>query len=268
MKRMSFILLASALLFSCNPSRKTIIINQKQDANLTIEGKLFAVSYMQRAAEYHALCLQAYHLAAERVNEYIQVSSEKPKAIITDIDETLLDNSAEEVHQDLLGKGFDPQEWTKWTEMAAADTVPGALSFFKYAASKGVEIFYISNRDEKERGGTLKNLQKFNFPYSDDAHLILKQGGSSKEARRQQVMKDHDVILLIGDNLTDFSSVWDKKDVAQRLAAVQQQSAQFGSRFIILPNPVYGDWENALYQYKQLTPPQKDSAIKSWLKNY
>lgn len=268
MKKIFFCFLTSTVLFACTSSKRSTVSSTTQSSNLVTNGKLFAAAYMQRSAEFHALCLQAYNIATLRFNESLQLASAKPKAIITDIDETILDNSADEVHHDLQGKGFDPQEWVQWTAMAAADTVPGALSFLKYAASKNVEIFYITNRDEKDREGTLKNLQKFNFPNADNAHLIVRQNVSSKEARRQQVMSDHDVILLLGDNLADFSSLWDNKTVAQRLENVQQQAALFGSRFIIIPNPVYGDWENALYQYKRLTPPQQDSAIKSWLKNY
>ncbi len=258
-----------ALLFACTPSRKAITTKKNQQSDLVTKGKLYASVYMQRAAEYHALCLQAYNIAAMRLNEFVQLSSSsKPKAIITDIDETVLDNTANEVHQDLQGKGFDPVEWNQWTAMAAADTVPGALSFLKYAASKNVEIFYITNRDEKDKAGTLKNLQKFGFPDADNIHLIVRQNTSSKELRRLQVMADHDVILLLGDNLSDFSSLFDKKSSEERLLAVEQQSAQFGFRFIELPNPVYGDWESALYQYKPLTPSQKDSAIRSVLKSY
>ena len=63
--------------------------------------------------------------------------------------------------------------------------MPGALSFLKYASSKGIEIFYVTNRSEKERDVTLKNLQKFNFPNADDAHLFPSTGTSSKEERRQ-----------------------------------------------------------------------------------
>ncbi|MBS1919053.1 MAG: 5'-nucleotidase, lipoprotein e(P4) family [Bacteroidetes bacterium] len=268
MKKAIFFLFSTALLLACTPSQKSVSNTTTSSSNLVINGKLFAVAYMQRSAEYHALCLQAYNIATLRLNEALQNASSKPRAVITDIDETLLDNSADEVHHDLQGKGFDPKEWTKWTGMAAADTIPGALTFFKYAASKNVEVFYITNRDEKDKEGTLKNLKKFDFPYADEAHLVLKQGVSSKEARRQKVMEKYDVVLLLGDNLSDFSSLWDSKTVGQRLENVQHQSSEFGSRFIILPNPVYGDWENALYQYKRLTPPQQDSAIKSWLKNY
>ena len=78
---------------------------------------------MQSAAEYHALCLQAYNIARMRLDEALKQTSSKPKAIITDLDETALDNSAEEVHHDLEGKGFDPTEWAEWTAMAKADTV-------------------------------------------------------------------------------------------------------------------------------------------------
>jgi 5'-nucleotidase (lipoprotein e(P4) family) len=268
MKRVYFFFLMPVLLSACTSSQKSTSSITTLPSSLVINGKLFAAAYMQRSAEYHALCLQAYNIATLRLNESLQLAFAKPRAIITDIDETILDNSADEVHHDLQGKGFDPQEWAQWTAMAAADTVPGALSFLKYAASKGVEIFYITNRNEKDREGTLKNLRKFDFPDADNAHVMLTQSTPSKEGRRQQVMSDYDVILLIGDNLADFSSLWDKKTVEQRLENVQQQAAQFGNRFIIIPNPVYGDWENALYQYNRLTLPQQDSAIKSWLKNY
>ncbi len=257
-----------AVLVACNPLQKTTTSKVVSESSLITDGKLYAAAFMQRSAEYHALCLQAYNIATLRLDELLQTSSAKPRAIITDIDETILDNSADEVHHDLLGKGFDPAEWAQWTAMAAADTVPEALSFLKYAASKGVETFYITNRDEKDKEGTLKNLQKFNFPNADNAHLFVRQNTSSKEVRRQQVMANHDVILLLGDNLGDFSSLWDNKTVSERLQNVQGQSSQFGKRFIIIPNPVYGDWESALYQYKSLTLPQKDSAIKSWLKTY
>ena len=46
-------------------------------------------------------------------------------------------------------------------------------------------------------------------------------------------------------------------------------AAEFGNRFIVLPNPVYGDWEFALYHYNHsLTPAQKDSVIRASLYTY
>lgn len=262
--------LFALLLISCNESKK-ITTSQMNDGQpgISTQGKLFGSLFQQRAAEYHALCLQAYNMARYRLDEILDGSpSSKPKAIITDLDETALDNSAHEVHQDLQGKNFDPVEWAQWTSMANADTVPGAFSFLKYASSRNIEIFYITNRDEKDKTGTLQNLQKFGFPNGDNDHLLVRQNTSGKEVRRQQVMKDHDVVLLLGDNLSDFSDLFDRKSADERIQNVQKLSSQFGTRFIILPNPVYGDWENSIYGYRTLTAAQKDSTIKSQLKSY
>jgi 5'-nucleotidase (lipoprotein e(P4) family) len=267
-------LLFIALLFACNTSKKITFSQELQPSNIAGNGKLFASVFMQQAAEYHALCLQSYNIARLRLDNLLAANSssaqhpvEKPKAIVTDLDETVLDNSINEVHQDLQGKGFDPVEWKEWTSKAEADTVPGSFTFFKYAASKGIEIFYISNRDENDRTGTLQNLQRFDFPNADNAHLLLRQNTSGKEPRRQQVLAEHDIVLLFGDNLSDFSDMFDKKTAEERMLAAQQLAAQFGNRYIVLPNPIYGDWESSLYQYKQLTTTQKDSAIKSRLKS-
>jgi len=247
------------------------VVPQKtnSDVTITIAGKLFTSLYQQRAAEYKALCFQAYNIARMRVDESLQPSSSQKRAVITDIDETVLDNSPYAVHQALMGKEFDPASWLDWSNRAQCDTLAGALSFFNYAASKKVEVFYVTNRDEKEREGTIKNLQRFGFPYADNDHLILKQTTSSKESRRQKIASSFNIVLLLGDNLSDFSELFDKKSAEDRLTATRQVSSEFGKKFIVLPNSDYGDWESALYKYNyKLSPAQKDSIIKSNLKSY
>jgi len=240
---------------------------QTTPSNFIPDGKLWSSLWQQKAAEYKALCFQAYNFAHLRVDQNIAKSPAKPWAIVTDIDETLLDNSPNSVHQALLGKDFEAAAWDEWTAMAKADTVPGAPSFLKYAASKGITIYYITNRAESERAATLKNLQKYGFPNADDAHLMLRGTTSSKEDRRQEVAKTHDIMMLLGDNLSDFSSLFDKKTVAERLKNTQDQSALFGKTFIIIPNANYGDWETSLYEYNyKLTPAQKEEIYKKNLK--
>lgn len=253
---------------ACRVSKKATI---HQPAAISIQGKLFAALYQQRAAEYYALCFQAYNIARLRVDEWQQhlKQESKPAAIVTDIDETVLDNSPYAAHRGLQGKDYEQNSWEVWTKMAKADTVPGSLSFLQYAASKGITIFYITNRNEKERTGTLSNLLHFNFPNADNAHLILRQNESSKEQRRQDVLKTHNILLLLGDNLTDFSALYDKAPSGKRITTTQQIAAAFGSKFIVLPNPSYGDWETSLYMYNyKFTDLQKDSIIKSELKTY
>ena len=267
MKRIFFIVIIFSA--SCTSTKQITSQQSDQPGNIVINGKIFASIYQQKAAEYRALCLQAYNIARVRLDEALQNPSAKPKAIVTDIDETVLDNSAYEAHQTLQNKDYESATWYNWTDRSAADTVPGAPSFFKYAASKGVEVFYITNREERERSSTLLNLKKFNFPNTDETHLITKQTTSSKEARRVQVAATHDIILLLGDNLADFSAMFDKKTVDERSQNVNTLATEFGKRFIVLPNPVYGDWESSLMKYNYgLTPAQKDSVIKSVIRSY
>jgi predicted secreted acid phosphatase len=75
--------------------------------------------------------------------------------------------------------------------------------------------------------------------------------------------------MLFGDNLSDFSAVFDKQPTEIRNAATRDNAALFGSKFIVLPNAMYGDWEGALYQYQYPLPvKQKDSVIMRGLRKY
>jgi 5'-nucleotidase (lipoprotein e(P4) family) len=262
-----YLLILVALGAACSSSKHT---QSTSTSTVVADGKLWASVYQQKAAEYKALCFQAYNIARLRLDQSLQAAG-KPKAVVTDIDETFLDNSPYAAKQSMAGKDYDAATWSEWAALGQADTLAGALGFFKYAASQNVEVFYITNREEKEREGTLKNLQKFGFPFADDAHLVMRQPGSSasKESRRQTLLQTHDIILLLGDNLGDFSALFDKKTVDERNANTAMSAGEFGKRFIVLPNPSYGDWEGALYQYNyKLTTPQKDSVVRANVKGF
>jgi len=234
-----------------------------------IQGKLFSSVYMQRAAEYKALCTQAYNLARLRVDEELRNRTGKPPAIIIDIDETVLDNSQYEIHQAMKGQAYEPLSWQEWVDRSDADSIAGAPAFLKYAASKGVEIFYVTNRNESERNGTIRNMETFHLPNIDIEHLIMKGTMSSKEERRNRIEAIRNVILYIGDNLADFSALFDKRSTDERSDMVVKLSAEFGRRFILIPNPVYGDWESALYDNNNsLSLPAKDSSFKAAARYY
>jgi 5'-nucleotidase (lipoprotein e(P4) family) len=263
-----YIFLITALVLGCTTVRQQTG-NAVASPNLTADGKLFTALFQQRAAEYKALCFQAFNIAHIRVDEALTQPQSKPLAIVTDIDETVLDNSAYDVKQSLRGKDYEQKSWEEWTGLAKADTVPGALPFLKYASSKGIKIFYLTNRAEAERKGTLANLVRFGFPDAVNENLILKQMVSSKESRRQTIAEKYNIIMLMGDNLADFSALFDKKPADERVKNTYASAAEFGKRFIVLPNPVYGDWEASVYQYNiKLNAAQKDSVIKSVLKSY
>jgi 5'-nucleotidase (lipoprotein e(P4) family) len=236
---------------------------------LDTQGPAWGAVWQQKAAEYKALCYQAYNVAKWRLDMILQQPHDKPVAIVTDIDETVLDNSPYELHRAFMDSGYTDASWMEWTGKSDCDTVPGGFSFMKYASSKGVKIFYITNRLEAEREATLKDLQRWGFPDAVNENLFLKQKTSGKQSRRNIVAQNHEIILLFGDNLSDFSAVFDKKPFEIRNQQTINNAALFGDKFIVLPNAMYGDWEETLYKYNHaLNPAQKDVIIKQQLRSY
>lgn len=227
-----------------------------------------AVLWQQTSGEYKALCFQAYNFARLSLKEALWAdTSKKPNCVIVDIDETVLDNSPFQGHEIKKGLSYNPADWTEWTNLAQADTVPGALAFLKFAASKNTETFYLSNRDEKDYAATLKNLQKFGFPHADDAHLLVSKGTSNKEPRRQKIAETHDILMLCGDNLSDFSNIFYREN-KNTIEQVNANQTRFGMKYIVLPNPMYGDWEKPLYQGENLNDKDKAKQRLERLKSY
>ncbi len=235
------------------------LLAQKQKTELVSPERDWtnAVLWQQGSGEYRALAYQAYNFARLSLKEALwQNANGRPNCIIVDADETIIDNSRFQGYELKRGVSYVPSDWTKWTSLAAADTVPGALSFLKFAESKGVEVFYVTNRDEADRAGTLKNLKELGFPFVDEKHILLKQNTSDKEPRRQSILKDYNILLLCGDNLSDFSNVFYREGKDTK-AQVDLARDLFGTKFIVLPNPMYGDWEKPLYSGENLTEKEK-----------
>lgn len=230
---------------------------------------LQAVVWQQNAAEYKALCFQAFNLASYRIKGITGSENDSLKyAIITDIDETVLDNSNYNARLIRDEADYNRESWDNWVNEEEAQLIPGAFEFFNSAAENGIEIFYISNRYESTLGPTISNLKKWNLPNADSSHVFLKTESSAKQSRRDKVLKDYTVLLYLGDNLADFSELFDDKSKAERNAISQDLRNEFGNKFIIFPNTMYGDWEsdgifNRNYDW---TNAQKDSIRKSNLR--
>ncbi|MCK4783506.1 MAG: 5'-nucleotidase, lipoprotein e(P4) family, partial [Desulfobacteraceae bacterium] len=233
------------------------------------EHYVMAVLWFQTAAEAQALYYQAFNLAEMKLDEALQSHTGGEKlAVIVDIDETVLDNSPCRAELIKTDKDFTTC-WLEWMDLAEAKPLPGAKAFLDYAASCGVEVFYVSNRFEAQRETTIENLVSVGFPYADDDHVYLREGGPSKESRRQAIAENYEIILLIGDNVNDFADVFQDKLVPDRAAEVNSLKDEFGNTFIVLPNPMYGDWEDAVYEYERpLRDEEKDSLRKEMLEGY
>lgn len=230
----------------------------------TYEYQVGAVLYMQKAAEYRALCLQAFNWAEKAIEmddltkkKLPKVERRKPRAIVVDIDETMLDNSPAQAAGIKKNQPFNIQDWYAWGEMRKAKAIPGAVDFANFAKSKNVRIFYVSNRDQVQKQATIDNLKAVGFSDISDENVVLRDKDSTKEPRRLAIAEKYRIVSLIGDNLNDFSNVFERKSVADRFTEVEKAKELWGNKFIVLPNAMYGDWESAIYEYQRLNETQK-----------
>ncbi|KGN02594.1 5'-nucleotidase [Clostridium novyi A str. 4570] len=252
----------------CKPEPKQEKVTQK-DLN---EQLVMAELWMQTSAEYRALCYQAYNTAKVIVDQNAASfkKGDKPLALITDCDETVIENSIYDAgfidHNDC----HNNNNWPKWVNAAEGKAMPGAKEFLDYAHSKGVEIFYVTGRDEKNSlDGTMKNLEKVGFPCVDKYHMRLKTTTGNKEPRMQEIEKKYNVIIYMGDDAGDFPVGSYHKDMKTRNSLVDNHKSEFGSKFIVLPNPTYGHWESSLAKnYWKLTPEQKNVLRKELIKRW
>jgi 5'-nucleotidase (lipoprotein e(P4) family) len=228
--------------------------------------------WTQYSGEERALAYQAYHLARLLLDRDLRINrkDKRRRAVVVDVDETVLDNSRHQAQMIKEHRSY-PYRWLEWINLAEASAVPGAVEFLKYADSKGVRVFYVTNRKSNEKEGTMRNLRQLGFPNITEETVVVRPDNSpsSKEARRQKIAQRHRIVLLIGDNLNDFAEVFEKKSSAERIAAVEQAKDQFGERFIMIPNAMYGDWESSLFAPdEKLSDEEKAAKRRSLLKGF
>jgi 5'-nucleotidase (lipoprotein e(P4) family) len=92
--------------------------------------------------------------------------------------------------------------------------------------------------------------------------LFARPDESSKEGRRQQVAAQYNIVLLMGDNLNDFMNIFEGKTIADRFAETDKMREEWGKKFIVLPNASYGEWENAVYDYRHGLGPAEKEALR------
>ncbi len=203
--------------------------------------------YQQQSAEVRALQLQAYALAKANLQAAI-AKAEDPKklAIVTDLDETAIDNSALLVRDMQKCHVYDTWDtWGDWELKGHPTAIPGALAFFDFADKAGVAIYYISDRfgEPENKAATIATLKELGFPQVSDDNVLLY--GTSKAERRAVAAKDHQIVLLLGDTLHDFDAVFRKAPTDVKRAEVDKNAAHFGADWIVFPNATYGDWSTA-----------------------
>ena len=224
---------------------------------------MLAVLYAQSSAEYEANNLQTFagaKLALEKalVNknwtaaiEQKEDFSEKPPAVILDIDETVLNNIPFQARAIIKGESY-PNGWVEWMLEEASTSVAGVSEFLKYADSKGIKIFYVTNRIAIAEEATRNNLKKLGLPFDTDRDVLLMKNEngwtSDKVSRRELIAQDYRILLLIGDQLGDFISLDEATtgmDSRKEIAAKYEE--MWGKKWFMITNPIYGRWEASIY---------------------
>ncbi len=248
---------------------------------------LNATLWMQSSVEYQGATIGAFRLAAMMLDKALADKNwtaapgqqtgafqDLPPAVMLDLDETVLDNSDYQAWMVLNNQSFSGKTWDAFVMTETSRPIPGALEFTKYADSKGVKVFYISNRTGNLEEATRRNMERYGFPMGGNVDTVLLKKekeewtSSAKSPRWAHVAKDYRVLLQVGDNLGDFMDEY-KGGMAERQAAMDAQKAMWGERWIVLPNPSYGSWESAPFDhnYKLSGDEQRDKKLgllSSW----
>jgi 5'-nucleotidase (lipoprotein e(P4) family) len=225
---------------------------------------LNATLWMQRSVEYKANSLAVFALARLRLDQALADKNwtgapeeqkgnfqDFPPAIIVDLDETAMDNSRYQAWMVMNDKTFAPPTWTQFVNSDVSEAIPGAVDFLKYADSKGVKVFYVSNRTAEEEAGTRKNVERLGFPMGGNVDVFLMSRKrpdwtSAKSTRRAFIAKDYRVLLNLGDNLGDFSDAYRGTD-AERNKAFEDNKERWGREWLMFANPTYGSFETVAF---------------------
>ena len=226
-----------------------------------------AVAWKQTAAEYRALYYQGFNIATQKVKGALASHDKDSKklAVLTDLDDTLV--LPLKYWSALLEKGqdfFDDALWDSWIAQYEMIPAPGALDFLRFCKENGVEVFYVTNRDQGEDTYklALESIKRLNFPYADEEHLTVQIDTSNKEAPQKAVAEKYEVVCYLGDNLNDFRRVYYVKDTDERIALMEKDKNLFGDEFILFPNPTDGHWIRALFGESE--PPASDENRKKF----
>ncbi len=202
------------------------------------------VKWVRGSAEYRALAREIYVMAGDRLPELVRGLAAQSWAVILDADETVLDNSEYQRRLAVAHAPFDAKSWTAWVNERAALEVPGALAFTKRVHSLGGRVAIVTNRSLAECNATRENLRTIGV----EADIVLCQppDESDKNPRFQRVQSGTaaagipalTVVEWLGDNIRDFPSL------TQAVRTDSVALAQFGKRYFVLPNPMYGSWEH------------------------
>ena len=242
----------------------------KQKQQYQAETETMGLLWMRTSAEYRALAYQGYNVAMNAVKMAVTDPSHqrKPLAIVLDADETVVDNTKLMGESIVNGNGrFDAPWWRQAVYQGKSQAMPGAVEFLNEVHKQGVEIFYVSNRYAPVNlDVTIQNFKELGFPSVDKDHVLLFEKDSDKQPRFDAIAKKYSVVLYMGDNAGDFPIGTKGKTLAERNGIIDAHKEDFGTTFVVFPNPAYGSWVSALAKgYQNLSPEEQKQVNNQYL---
>ena len=242
----------------------------KQKQQYQAETETMGLLWMRTSAEYRALAYQGYNVAMNAVKMAVTDPSHqrKPLAIVLDADETVVDNTKLMGESIVNGNGrFDAPWWRQAVHQGKSQAMPGAVEFLNEVHKQGVEIFYVSNRYAPVNlDVTIQNFKELGFPSVDKDHVLLFEKDSDKQPRFDMIAKKYYVVVYMGDNAGDFPIGTKGKTLAERNSIIDAHKEDFGTTFVVFPNPAYGSWVSALAKgYQNLSPEEQKQVNNQYL---
>jgi 5'-nucleotidase (lipoprotein e(P4) family) len=202
-----------------------------------------SIRWVESSAEYEALTRQTFAEAARRLDQLAPVVPAGRWGVILDADETVLNNIAYARRQLAHDNAYTDRTWAEWVRDEAATAVPGARSFTHHVHVLGGHVVIVTNRADSLCGPTRANLRAVGI--EADLVLCMPPHGEDKNPRFASVengtaspdLGPLDVLEWMGDNIQDFPHL------TQAIRGDSTGFALFGRRYFVLPNPVYGSWE-------------------------
>lgn len=222
---------------------------------------LNAVVWMQTSAEYKAATIGAFAAARAALDraladpDWTAASEQRgpvrnlPPAVILDVDDTILDTTPYQAWLIATGASYGAESFADWVEERGAAPVPGAVEYLAYLRAKGIVPVFVSNRAARLEEATRDALAALGAVLPEDFDTVMlkrerREWTVLKGSRRAEAAKRYRILQIVGDNLGDFLDE-PGATVPQRARAALAEASAWGGKWVMLPNPVYGDWENA-----------------------
>ena len=202
------------------------------------------VHWVVGSAEYRAVFQQTFRVARQRLEQLIAAHGDEPWAVALDGDETVVSNATYELERPEGEANFNRQRWSAWIARREATPLPGAVSFLSWVRQAGGQIAIVTNRLEEDCAATRENFRQQQIPHDV---ILCRTDVRDKRPRWRAVERGEaepglppaKILIWIGDNIHDFPGL----DQELRFAE-GEAFTEFGDRFFILPNPLYGSWED------------------------